>query len=324
MFNSSVLDVAIGLAFVYLLLGLMCTTINEWIASLMSRRANNLKEGISRLLTDPALYKLFYSHPLIKSLMPPEDGKSHPSYIPARTFSTALMDIVNSSQTGPSDFAGLLQGVNALPDSDVKKSLHALLQNVNNDLALAQKGIETWFNDGMDRISGAYKRDTQIITICIAAVITILANADTVQIANKLYVNPVLREAVVASAKESAKDKDGAAQKLTAQQMAQLGQLDGWAEEFRTFHDMVGISKNQKPAPPPSAGFPGLEFFTEFGTTLAWLWAIVPGHLVGWILSSIAVSLGAPFWFDTLNRFMNIRAAGKSPNEQGKGAASAS
>jgi hypothetical protein len=38
MFNSSVLDVAVGLIFVYLLLGLMCTTVNEWLAQLFPVR----------------------------------------------------------------------------------------------------------------------------------------------------------------------------------------------------------------------------------------------------------------------------------------------
>ncbi|MGH9329933.1 MAG: hypothetical protein ACRD09_05775, partial [Vicinamibacterales bacterium] len=42
-------------------------------------------------------------------------------------------------------------------------------------------------------------------------------------------------------------------------------------------------------------------------------------HLFGWILTVAAISLGAPFWFDTLNRFLNIRGAGKAPEEPKKG-----
>src|ERR1700674_1442859 len=53
MFNSSVLDVAIGLIFVYLLLGLICTTVNEWLAQLFKTRAATLREGIRRLLHAP-------------------------------------------------------------------------------------------------------------------------------------------------------------------------------------------------------------------------------------------------------------------------------
>jgi hypothetical protein len=39
----------------------------------------------------------------------------------------------------------------------------------------------------------------------------------------------------------------------------------------------------------------------------------VAAHIPGWVLTIVAVSLGAPFWFDTLNRFMSLRAAGKAP-----------
>jgi hypothetical protein len=63
--------------------------------------------------------------------------------------------------------------------------------------------------------------------------------------------------------------------------------------------------------------FPGLRFFSA--TLWPWLGWLIPQHIVGWILSAIAVSLGAPFWFDTLNRFMNIRSAGKAPDEGPKG-----
>ena len=48
------LDVAIGLVFVYLLLSIVCTAINEWIAGVFRLRAKNLKTAISRLVDDPA------------------------------------------------------------------------------------------------------------------------------------------------------------------------------------------------------------------------------------------------------------------------------
>ena len=41
-------------------------------------------------------------------------------------------------------------------------------------------------------------------------------------------------------------------------------------------------------------------------------------HFVGWMLTAFAGTLGAPFWFDLLNRFINIRSAGKAPEEKPK------
>ena len=45
--------------------------------------------------------------------------------------------------------------------------------------------------------------------------------------------------------------------------------------------------------------------------------------LAGWIVTALAISFGAPFWFDTLNRFMVVRSTvkpqEKSGNEGAKG-----
>jgi hypothetical protein len=43
-----------------------------------------------------------------------------------------------------------------------------------------------------------------------------------------------------------------------------------------------------------------------------------PQVVLGWLLTVLALSLGAPFWFDLLNKFMNVRFAGKSPDEASK------
>ena len=51
-----------------------------------------------------------------------------------------------------------------------------------------------------------------------------------------------------------------------------------------------------------------------------WQYLRDPGHLIsaflGWFLTALAASLGAPFWFDTLQRFVNVRGNGRSPEEE--------
>jgi hypothetical protein len=41
-------------------------------------------------------------------------------------------------------------------------------------------------------------------------------------------------------------------------------------------------------------------------------------HWIGWLITVLAISLGSPFWFDLLNRFMSIRSGGKAPEERPK------
>src|SRR3954464_9260734 len=93
-----ILDVAIGISFVYLLLALICTTVNEMLAGLWKTRARFLDRGITRLLNDDKeLKRKIYDHPLIRSLSPTETS-SCPSYLPARAFATALTEVLR----GPS------------------------------------------------------------------------------------------------------------------------------------------------------------------------------------------------------------------------------
>jgi hypothetical protein len=287
--GSTVLEVAIGMALLYLLLAIFCTVSNEWIAGVLNTRARMLARGLRQMLDcQPAhataqnanpvtMIERFYSHPLITGLM--NEGK-HPSYVPARSFASVVMDLVTPEYPGSITFEQLESGINALPEGDVKRTLLALIQNANHDLGQAQKAIEGWFNDTMDRVSGWYKRRTQIWTFLLAALVTIGMNADTLRAARKLWVEPTLRSTVVENARSQAASPPASGQTVSDTQLAQLGQLVGW------------------------------QVVVDW-SALAWL-----ERLVGWVLTICAVSLGAPFWFDTLNRVANIRAAGKNPEEK--------
>jgi len=280
--GSTVLEVVIGIAFIYLLLAVFCTTINEWIAGVFKTRGALLKRGILQLLAPDAsdvkaaendpIVSLFYKHPLVKGMMP---DSAHPSYLSARTFAKTMMDIATPNQPGSIDFAQLEAGIkDNLPDGNVKKALLATIQSTDKNIQDAQRAIEAWYDDAMDRVSGWYKRKTQIWTLIIAAVITIGTNADTISAARQLWVEPTVRSQIVETAKNSATTPDAG---------AILGRVVGWR------------SSDFSAAP------------------LTWL-----QRILGWILTIIAVSLGAPFWFDVLNKFINIRNAGRSPEEQGK------
>ena len=311
LFNSTILDVIIGLIFVYLLLSILCTAANEWAAALTRRRAKTLKRGIEQLLADQlltekpppgkeapnALIDAFYEHPLIKTMF---NGENPPTYLSPRNFSTTVTDIITAAKDGPVAFDDLLKEVNALPPGKVKTSLLALLRRSDGDLDKARFAIEGWFNDAMDRVSGWYKRRTQLWTIVIATVLTLVANADTIQITRKLWTDPVLRSAVVEEAKVRAqkprptvsveyKDEDdptnptvtrNEGNQLSGKERELLGQLIGWHSGWRE----------------------------------NWSW-FTP---LGWILTVLAISMGAPFWFDMLNKIMNVRFAGKSPDEKAK------
>jgi hypothetical protein len=291
MFGLNILDTAIGLVFIYLILSLICTALNEWIAGMLSRRSKTLYEGIKTLLEDPkkpSLITDFYAHPLVQDLYAAD---KMPAYVQPRTFSLVLLDLLVPSDPGASKtMASVRQAVAKLPaDSSTRKTLSILLDQAGDNLVKLEQDIESWFNGAMDRVSGWYKQRTQVIVLTIAALITLATNADTLAIATALANNSALREAVVAQAKDymATRQDSPAGSARSAELNQEVGKLQ-----------QLGIPMGWKSRP------------TEPGD---W-W----NKIAGLALTAFAVSMGAPFWFDLLNRFMNVRAGGKSPEEKSK------
>ena len=305
MFGSDILDIVIGLVFVYLLLSLICSIINEWIAALFSMRATNLEDGVRNLLTGSTekpsgnatdIAQQLYNHALISGLFKQDwldklrGSPGLPSYIPSRTFALALLDTVAPSAMGtPQTIQDVRQAIDNLPEGHTKTALLTLINNAQNDLQQLRQNVENWFNDSMDRVSGWYKRKSQLIILALAVVVAVTANADSVAIVTTFIRNPVLRASAVTAAQEQAKK--------TPDTLDQnLGSIDSKLTELRLPLGWTARSPNDPRSVPDSF--------------LGWLIKIL-----GLVLTAVALSLGAPFWFDILNKFIVIRSTVK-PREK--------
>ncbi len=114
-----ILEVTIGLVFVYLLLSLVSSVLQEMNASALSLRARNLSKGLKTLLDEPntdALTSLLYAHPLIQGITKKVGRRKNlgPSYVSARTFSIALMDVVKPASASGNVFAAAKNAVDDL------------------------------------------------------------------------------------------------------------------------------------------------------------------------------------------------------------------
>jgi hypothetical protein len=308
MFGSALLEILIGLAFVYLLLAVICSALSEWIARIFAMRSKNLEAGIRNLLEDPELVQKVYQHPLLKSFYRKgwfdklRNRRGGPSYISSRTFTLALLDIAAPAdpKDRPKDFEGVRHAVakcNVLNDT-MKTALLVLIDEGAGDLKKARENIENWFDDTMNRVSGWYKRKAQLIVLLLALVFCVALNADTITITNSLSSDSTLRAAVVAAAEETAKapppDSKTPLTRITElrSELEHLGLPIGW---LKASHDYV----DPREVPTSAKG---------------WFYKIL-----GLLLTTIAVSLGAPFWFDLLNKLVNLRGAGKESNRISKG-----
>jgi hypothetical protein len=310
MFGSTILEVALGLVLVYLLLSLICTALKETLEAYLKIRATCLEQGLRVLLQDPdgkQLLQSLYAHPLIDGLFNgdynPATVRSKttsnlPSYIPSASFATALVDIIVRGPVGNPAGKTIPTGAitidilrTAVTNSttlnpSVQRIMVLMLDSANGDLTKVQANIETWFNSAMDRVSGWYKRQTQWILLLIGLVVTVSMNVDTLKVTRELYHNDTLRAVVVAQA-ETAGKKEAPPAANAHEQARMLNELKlpiGW-QEF-------------EPAPVSCKSVQ--EFFH-----------IARSSFVGWLITAIAISFGAPFWFDLLNKIISIRSSVK-------------
>ena len=204
----------------------------------------------------------------------------------------ALFDLVAPvhDSTTTRTLQDIRNSVANISNEQVKTTLVALIDDAGDDIKKARENVERWYDDAMDRVSGWYKRKTQVFILIWALAVTLSVNADTVLIANTLAHDATLRASLVAMAEVTAKEplpqtaeQERERIKQMSAEIKKLGLPIGWSRE----------PNDTKSLPRDVGG-----------------WAL---KIIGLSLTAIAVSLGAPFWFDVLNKLINVRSAGKQP-----------
>ena len=332
MFNSTILDVAIGLVFCFASVALLVSALNEAIASMLKLRHRTLLEGIKKLLNDPTASGLaleLYNHALVNPL---SAGKAAaglkntvtPAYIPSKDFACALVDVL---QKVPGDFAALQSAVGTISDPQLKQVLQGFLARAKGDLAAFQSQVADWFDNAMDRLSGSYKRRSQLITFILGFVVAVAFNIDSFYVLSRLWARPSLAAAISSPAAQALISR-AAGSPLTG--------LDSTSSVEPAASAAVA-SRSSAASPPTKID---ADLFTTLGTlpvgwsnarnwptldqgagTLALSYAT---FVVGLAVTASAAVFGAPFWFDLLQRLIQVRGTGARPpsNRESKGSAS--
>ena len=380
MFGSFILDVAIGMVFIYLLLSLVASGVNEILASIIQSRAANLERGLRSLFSGDSieaganLVDNIYNHGLIRGLYPdPEKdlgdrsplgwwsrqrlwlqrflgaasgaavaGVSNPlllpSYIPARTFALAMMDILNRDKAdGKSPIENIENFLAAhheeFADNKAVEAMLALVIDAKNDvedearkLQKLKSNLEDWYNDAMDRVSGWYKRYTQKVLLTVGLVLAIMFNVNSISIAHLLWVDRDIRDGMVSAATDYLKDHPEAPVVDKASEGAEHGQPSESLSERDLIHRMESSVKavdavTTKYMLPVGWRYNWREYLWGWENRPRYMIRLGIVTLIGWLITAGALSLGASFWFDMLNKIMVVRNTVK-PQEKSMAEAS--
>lgn len=311
MLNNVWIDVGIGLMFVYLTFSVVVTAATEIVECFRQFRTKQLRKAIELILEDDTIKKDlvadFYNHPLIKRLT---RSDKDPSYIDRTTFVAVLQDVLldaiaSNDRPAPGDIDALIA---KLPeDSELKKALGTLVTDARMRGAEATAAIEGWFDQAMDRCTGVFKRYQQWISLAAAAVVVVALNVDTIRIAETLSADPALRNAVVKQA-VSAVEAGKLPGEVCTLAPAEAGDRkpDAGASDDDVKATLDRIACNRRVIDTAVAQFADFPI----GWTGATFGVLTP---VGWVITALALWLGAPFWFDMLSRFVRLRSSGPPP-----------
>jgi hypothetical protein len=343
MFGSGIIDAVIGTIFIFIFVSLVATSAIEGIEGILKTRAKDLEKGIRNVLNDPSgsdFTQAIYEHPLISALfvgeykppkasanaapqelanksMPLGSRRHLPSYIPGLSFAGALVDVV--FEKGPQgqgtalDVTTLKAAADKIPDAKLKQAVLTAIESAGGDIEAVKRNLATWFDTAMDRVTGWYKRRTQVILFLMGLFAAIVLNVDAITTFTSLHRNPALSAAIVEQAKKGKQLPDFNVKKIQDDLIAVSFPM-GW--------------KDGVPGPQFAACVYDPKKGHDCGGYTA---AILFRTAVGWLITALAVMLGAPFWFDMLAKFMSIRATGKpiddgakNPKAAGAGGAGAS
>jgi len=228
---SAFIELALGMILIFLFASLIVTAIQEAVAALFSLRAKSLEGTLKALLNGSSTpgatttpFDTFKKNPLIQSLYNINNNRA-PSYIPARSFALAVLDMAKTTSGTVKEVKSWASGSDS---GEIGKIVNSLITDTNQELATLQKNIESWFDETMDRLTGWYKRWTQATTIVFGILAAVTFNIDSIKVWDALSSQPQLREAAAAYAAKM--DKAPASFETLVPQFEKLRFPIGWKD----------------------------------------------------------------------------------------------
>lgn len=330
--NSPILDLAIVLIFTYLLLSIIASTIYEAFLTVLKARNKMLKHAFSLLFFDDEwrerTSKLLMDSPTIKALK--KSDTSFPAYIPASSFTSAIIGLIRNGSTDPINIDTIRARLNdesSIIKGEARIALLNIIDNAENDYDKFLKGLAKFYDDYMDRVSGWFKVKYHKIMFIISVVITLILNVDTIEIAKTLWANP----SQLHTAADAASNQFNEMSLNNENQVITKTSSNGQTLSINLVHhiDTTTISPDSAQvllAQQTKIIASTIDSLNNSVLPLGWkspadvketleLKTKLIVKIFGWLLTALAVFMGAPTWFQILSKLVNLRGTGSKPEK---------
>ncbi len=323
----AILTVVLGIVFILLMLSLLATTIMELVAAVLALRGKNLLKALDNMLVgldkggkmDKSILKKFTDNAYYRQLSYRYGSRTlnPPSYISENSFTSIIFDTLFGECQTMDDIQKIIDD---LDNQDLKNVLQQLVREAEGDIDKFKAKIKQWYNAVMERATGWYKRTAQYILVIVGIVMAVVLNADTLSIYEHLESNPEVAEQLADAATAA----------------AQYDNVEDFKKSIIVVRDSVNrdtIVTNVMDDPENQAQFEAFQqkkaeldslvnFYNDNTSSLGMGWKNVDTSstywyywltkALGWLITALAISLGAPFWFDVLKKIVNIRSSGSN------------
>ncbi|MEM7793595.1 MAG: hypothetical protein AAF579_03965 [Cyanobacteria bacterium P01_C01_bin.118] len=227
------------------------------------------------------------------------------------TLKELLALLSERGESRSSDLTYIRQSLDGKLPAKFQESLQLLAERVNlkaqgaeDQIKLFQGELESWYNRGMDRAGGVYRRNSKIVAILIGVVIAAIVNADTFYIANRLTVDQAVRTSVIQTVEQVSLES-----MLSDDTTSRSTDINALREGLQSLGTAVQTTLSDYSLP---IGHSPKLLATQAVLEEEWPFPI-PRRWFGWLVTGIAVSMGSNFWFGALRRVMSVRTSGAKP-----------
>ena len=334
-----ILDLVIGIIFVYFLLSIISSSGVEMILTGLRARATVLEDWLFKIFDKPVIQpdgtKLSLGQAIMDhcSVTALSGNRKSTSYIDAKNFTSALIEKITFDPANPNSIAkDIDELINALEKTtllstefqrvlliyanEAKDSYLALTDKTESEIEIFRSKLENWFDSSMERITGTLKKKySRPATLIVATIVTVFLNADSISLSKYLYSNPEARTRIAMQAYSAGTDSDFIRQvqqiKITNTDTSSINSLS--AQELKNkmiqkisdidkaklgLNDVMPLTWRQGELNDGNGHFSTLLLFSK---------------ITGLLATILAIMLGAPFWFDVLNKVSNLRSTGAKP-----------
>lgn len=345
MSSFPILDLVIGIIFIYFLLSIICSSAVELCLSIFKSRASMLEVWLKQIFNLPALDsdgkplnvnlgEAIMNHCMVTGLS--KQGEST-SYINADNFVSALLDKItispsssgsNAVELPPANLAGYITAIQnstmlsgelkrtilifaneasqtALARNSATSSANGIIQ-VQSEMELFRNRLEKWYNTNADSLSGNFKRTKAFpLTIIVTVIMVIALNTDSIEISKYLYNNQAASKNIANTAMNTFQNYQMDTLSKTATNNPPSS-VTVKQQEIQTLYLLDNLQSLNLPLGWKATDVKNLKAFSHYSIK----------HIAGWLATILAIMLGAPFWFDILNKISNLRGIGPKPPAQ--------